>query len=127
MVNNVAPDHVSIGAIAEAAGVTVATIRYYEQMELVEPACRVGGKRRFTADTTGRVNFIRRAQQVGFNLVEIKAILDDKDRRWPDLVKAKIAALEQRRTELDSMIEVLAEIGSCGCSAVSACGRLDEF
>ncbi len=116
----------SIGWIAVQTDVTVATVRYYDEVGLIETAGRVGGKRRFTRDTVGRINFIRRAQASGFDLSEIKRILDDSDRSWPQLVDAKLAELETRRAELEEMIAMLAAIRDCGCEAVAKCPRIDE-
>lgn len=116
----------SIGWIAAKADVTVATVRYYDEVGLVEPAGRDGGKRRFTHDTVGRINFIRRAQASGFDLSEIRQLLDDEDRAWPQLVDAKLAELETRRTELDTMIAMLAAIRECGCEVVATCPRIDK-
>ena len=115
-----------IGTIAAAAGVTVATVRYYDELGLVEAAGRVGGKRRFTPDAVGRVNFIRRAQRAGFDLDEIKLLLDDDRRTWPELVASKIVELEARRAELDTMIDMLREVSDCGCAIVAACPRLGD-
>lgn len=132
--HNVEPPQVSepsvvivpIGSIAQDSGVTVATLRHYDQMGLIEPILRVGGKRRFTPDTVGRVNFIRRAQRAGFQLDEIKQLLDDRERRWPDVVQEKLQELHQRRRELDAVIDMLEQISECGCAVVADCSRLDQ-
>lgn len=80
---------------------------------------------RSAVDDHGRVSFIRRAQSAGFSLDDIKLILDDQHRRWPELVRDKIAELQRRRDELDTMIDQLHEIGECGCHVVADCPRLD--
>lgn len=118
---------VPIGEIAAETGATVSAIRYYEELGLVEAELRVGGKRRFHPDTIGRVSFVRRAQQTGFSLDEIRLILDDEAGGWIDLVDDKIANLRQRRDELDWMLSMLAEIRDCGCDAVASCPRSDMF
>jgi len=114
-----------IGAIASETGATVSAIRYYEQLGMIEARTRVGGKRRFHPDTIGRVSFIRRAQEVGFTLGEIRLILDDGAGEWLDLVDDKIADLAKRRKKLDWMILMLGEIRECGCDAVASCPRSD--
>ena len=69
-----------IGEVAETTGIAVSAVRYYADIGVISTASRVGGKRRFDADTVGRVSFIRRAQEVGFSLDEIRRILDDEHR-----------------------------------------------
>ena len=114
----------SIGAIAEATGVTVSAIRYYDDLGIVTTTRRVGGKRHFTPDVIGRVNFVRRAQDVGFTLDEIKAILDGDAGKVPSLVEAKIADLQDKRLRLDTMISMLEVLRECGCEEVTTCPRL---
>ena len=116
----------SIGSIADDAGVTIVTIRYYDEIGIIAATGRVGGKRRFTADTVGRIRFIRRAQTAGFSLDEIRLILDDQDRSWPQLVQARIAELHQRRAELDTVMDMLHNISECGCQVVADCGRFER-
>ena len=114
----------AIGELADATGVTVSTIRYYDGLGLVTPTGRVGGKRRFAVDAIGRVSFIRRAQQVGLTLDDIKTILDDRSRRWPEFVRIHRIELERRRAEVDTMISMLEEVERCGCDVVTECPRM---
>ena len=118
---------VSIGVIAEQTGVSVATVRYYDDIGLITAAGRVGGKRRFDQSTVGRVNFVRRCQATGFSLEEIGLILDDSSGQWQRLVTAKVDELRRSRDELDRMIAILEEVGRCGCSVVASCDRLPEL
>jgi len=120
-------DLLPIGRVARETGTTVSAIRYYEEIGLVAPQARVGGKRRFHPDVVGRISFIRRAQEVGFSLDEIRLILTDHVGGWPDLVDEKIATLTERRAKLDWMISMLGEIRDCGCDAVALCPRSDDL
>ncbi len=66
----------TIGGLAKAAGVNVETIRYYQRRGLIdEPRKPPGGQRRYPATTSAQLAFIRRAQQLGFTLAEIKELL----------------------------------------------------
>jgi len=114
-----------IGGIASETGSTVSAIRYYEEIGMIEARTRVGGKRRFHPDTIGRVSFIRRAQEAGFTLGEIRLILDDEAGGWLGLVDDKIADLAKRREKLEWMISMLSEIRDCGCEVVASCPRGD--
>lgn len=113
----------AIGEVADSTGVAVSAVRYYDEIGVITAATRIGGKRRFDPDTVGRVSFIRRAQEAGFSLGEIRTILDDTQGGWHDLVEAKLVELSERRDRLDTMIAMLAEIGDCGCAVVASCPR----
>lgn len=110
-----------IGELAAAAGVTARALRHYEELGLIASAARVGGKRRFDVDNIDRVTFIRRSQRVGFSLDEIRFLLDDTDGGWNEVVAQKLVALRAQRSELDSLIETLEGVQSCGCRSVTSC------
>jgi DNA-binding transcriptional MerR regulator len=65
-----------IGEVAERAGVSIDTVRYYERRRLLPCAPRTqGGFRVFTGDAVERVCFIKQAQELGFSLDEISTLL----------------------------------------------------
>lgn len=67
---------VRIGSVARDAGVRVPTLRYYERLGLLRPTGRTsGGFRTYATDAAARVLFIRRAQEMGFTLAEIRDLL----------------------------------------------------
>src|SRR5438046_5768460 len=69
-------DQLTIGRLAEAAEVNVETIRYYQRRGLLdEPDKPVGGQRRYSSADATRVAFIKRAQQLGFTLEEVKDLV----------------------------------------------------
>jgi MerR family mercuric resistance operon transcriptional regulator len=93
----------TIGRLAEAAGVHVETVRYYERRGLIErPPRPPDGYRRYTEDDLWRLQFIGRGKELGFTLAEIAEVLAGAGGS-PDAVvaaaEAKIAAVdaEQRR------------------------------
>ncbi len=71
-----------IGEVAERAGVSCRTLRYYEELRLLAPSGHsAGGARRYTEDDVGRLLRIRELQELmGFDLEEIGAILGAEDR-----------------------------------------------
>jgi len=115
----------AIGSLADATGVAVSALRYYDEVGLIDASTRVGGKRRFAPEVIGRVNFVRRAQGVGFTLDEIAAILDDNAGAWKGVVAQKLGSLRDRRDELESMISMLEAVEDCGCEVVSQCPRTE--
>ena len=65
-----------IGEVARRAGVGVETLRFYERAGLLDrPARTEGGYRLYDAETLKTLEFIKRAQSLGFTLAEIKRII----------------------------------------------------
>src|SRR6266851_534490 len=65
----------TIGAVAELAGKSPSSIRYYEQIGLLPPPARVSGRRRYDAATVRTLAVIDTGQRAGLTLDEIKALL----------------------------------------------------
>jgi MerR family mercuric resistance operon transcriptional regulator len=102
----------SIGSLANAADVNVETIRYYQRRGLLdEPAKPLGGHRRYSPSAATRVRFIKRAQQLGFTLEEIKDLLmleDDQNcRETRMLAEHKLDLIEERIADLTRMRRML--------------------
>lgn len=113
-------EELSIGRLAEAAGVNVETIRYYQRRGLLkEPAKPIGGHRRYSFAAARRVRFIKRAQQLGFTLDEITSLLALEDgrscRETRSLAEQKLAIIESRIEDLSRMRGLLrALVTQCG-------------
>src|SRR5687768_9446097 len=73
----------TIGQLAERAGVATSAIRFYEARGLIASERTTGNQRRYAASTLRRVAFIKTAQRIGLSLEEIGGAL---------------ATLPQRRT-----------------------------
>lgn len=89
-----------IGDIAHQTGVSVGTLRYYETLKLLYPVERgENSYRYYSEETVQQVQFIKKAQSLGFSLEEIRQILDVRDRGEPpcnlvqDLLAGKIEQL----------------------------------
>jgi len=99
---------ITIGRLAKAAGVNVETIRYYQRRGLIaEPTKPQGGHRRYPAGALERIAFIRRAQQLGFSLAEVKDLLQHSDgknhRETRRIAERKHASLELHIGQLRAM------------------------
>jgi DNA-binding transcriptional MerR regulator len=72
-----------IGDVAEETGLTTRTIRYYEEVGLLEPAARVtGGNRRYDHEDVERLRLIKRLREVvGLSLAEVKTFLEMESER----------------------------------------------
>ncbi|MBD1911327.1 MULTISPECIES: MerR family DNA-binding protein [unclassified Leptolyngbya] len=69
-----------IGAVAKESGLPIKTIRYYDELGLLKTYGRTEGNYRlFNSDVFGRLRFIKRAQNLGLTLLEIKEFLEVHD------------------------------------------------
>lgn len=67
---------ISIGAAARGSGVNIETIRFYERSGLLAaPPRTAGGHRVYDADGVKRLNFVRRARELGFTLGQVRDLL----------------------------------------------------
>lgn len=123
----------TIGALAKAAGVHVETIRYYQRRELLEEPLRpAGGIRRYGAGTVARIGFIKRAQDIGFTLEEIRELL--RLERTPgchdarDIAARKLALVETRIADLKRVRRVLGTlIAECNAGGARSCPIIDSL
>ena len=113
---------VTIGALADAAGVNVETIRFYQRKGLMpEPEKPYGSIRRYGAAELARVRFIKSAQRLGFSLEEVGELLKLEDgarcSEARQLAEQKLVAVRQKLSDLQRIESVLAGLVA-RCSAV---------
>jgi MerR family mercuric resistance operon transcriptional regulator len=106
---------ITIGDVAEAAGVGVETVRYYERRGLIsQPARAMGGYRRYGGGHVHRIRFIKRAQDLGFTLEEIESLLkleDGTDRRSiRRIASARLEETRRRIADLQRIERALAHL-----------------
>ena len=95
----------TIGRLAAAAGVHVETVRFYQRRGLlIEPSRTEGQVRRYSDADVERLRFIKRAQNVGFTLSEIQALLELRSRKSCRATRAlaatKLEFVEERLRDL---------------------------
>ena len=121
------PEELTIGQLARASDVNVETIRYYQRRELLdEPEKPLGGHRRYAPAAVRRIKFIRRAQQLGFTLEEVKNLLRLEDgggcRETRQIAEQKVTIIEARIAALKRMRSALRElIAQCGDERARTC------
>ena len=109
------PSVLTIGKLAEAAGINIETVRYYERRNLIEqPTKPEHGYRKYPQATLERILFIKRAQELGFTLDEITTLLtlsetschevQDLAEQKLDTVQAKIEDLQRLQTVLNNLV-----------------------
>lgn len=102
----------TIGQVAAQADVHVETIRYYQRLGLVgEPLRPLGGIRHYDGKTVARLRFIKRAQQLGFTLEEVRHLLALEDgqscRETRALAETKLSVIDARLADLRRMQKLL--------------------
>lgn len=105
----------TIGRVAEAAGINVETIRFYQRLGLLdEPDKPSGGVRRYGVEFVARLRFIKRAKQLGFSLAEVQRLLVLEDPqscgKARSLAAEKLALVENRIADLERMRSVLTDL-----------------
>lgn len=101
---------VLIGEVARRSGVAAKTLRYYEDIGLIEPPARdAAGYRDFGESVLGRVAFIRAAQAVGLSLGEIRSIVALRDDGKVPCGHV-LELLRSRAAEVDESIRQLREL-----------------
>lgn len=118
----------SIGHLAERAGVATSAIRFYESRGLIGSVRTTGNQRRYEQATLRRVAFIRTAQRIGLSLDEVGAALATLpagrtptkadwarlSRAWRPRLDEQIERIERLREKLDTCI-------GCGCLSLKKC------
>lgn len=110
----------NISKAAEATGLTPKTIRYYESIGLMSPANRRdNGYREYASQHIRQLKFIGHARELGFSLDECGELLgmyQKSDRKSADvkaMALARIADIEQKISQLETMRNSLKELASC--------------
>lgn len=130
-------DWLPIGEVARRSGVSVVTVRFYEEQGLVSSVRTVGNQRRFERHVLRRIAVVRAGQRFGLSLADIglalqslphdhpptKADWGRLSARWHALLTARIDAMARVRDGLTDCI-------GCGCLSLRSCpvwNRDDEL
>jgi MerR family redox-sensitive transcriptional activator SoxR len=121
--------HLTISEVARQVGLRPSAIRYYEQLKILPPARRVSGQRRYDLSAVHQLAILRRAQEVGFTLDEIRHLFfgfrksTPLSARWRSIAERKQTELDTQMKRIQSMKEVLQRLQTnCQCETVQQCG-----
>jgi len=124
----------TIGELAKAANVGVETIRYYHRCGLLPmPEREYGSYRRYPPQSLERLQFIRRAQALGFTLDEVRALLQFNDglscQMARTLAEHKLQVVEERLRDLRILrTELRKVIAQCQANRKEAsCPLIEEL
>lgn len=119
---------ISIGPLARSAGVGVDTVRYYEREGLLpRPRRSASGYRSYTQETVARLQFIRRAKDLGFSLEDIRDLLALSTDREHGVLGVRQRA-ESRLADVDRRLRELRRVQRGLKQLIDACpghGPLD--
>ncbi|MAZ09522.1 MULTISPECIES: Hg(II)-responsive transcriptional regulator [unclassified Limnobacter] len=114
----------TIGGLAQSAGVNVETIRYYQRVGmLAQPVKPLQGARKYGAGDIKQIRFIKRAQLLGFTLAEVSELLvlsnASSCRETQDLAESKLKSVSERIRDLTIMQDTLLQL-------VARCNATDD-
>ena len=129
-------ERLTIGRLARLGGVNLETVRYYERQGLLtKPPRTASGYRAFPREAARRLRFIKRAQELGFSLREIRDLLSLRMR--PGTSRADIQPrAHAKMVDVDRKIQSLQAIRKAlrtltdrcdGCGPISACPILESL
>jgi MerR family transcriptional regulator, redox-sensitive transcriptional activator SoxR len=121
---------VTIGSLAEQAGLRPSAIRYYERLGLLPPPPRRSGRRDYDPDAVAQLAVVQFALSTGFSLRDTKQLVRGFSKgtpaasRWRELAAAKtrdLDALIARATAMKSLLDRIST--NCRCDTLLQCGR----
>ncbi len=112
----------TIGKVANAAGVGVETVRYYERLGLITQPKRPnrGGARDYDDNTVARLRFIRQAKDIGFSLAEIAELLALRDGGAAGCQSVRARAILKRR-DIEDKLSKLKDMRDSLDDPIAAC------
>ena len=109
----------NIGKAAKLAGLTVKTVRYYSDIELIKPEVnKINGYRDYSEEDLAKLQFIAKARKFDFSLGECKELLalyentERSSREVKALTLEKISEIDFKLKELYSLKEQLSALAS---------------
>ncbi|MFG2887849.1 MerR family transcriptional regulator [Streptomyces sp. NPDC048297] len=124
-------EHLRRGQVAEAAGVNIQTLRYYERRGLLaEPQRSSGGHRLYGDDAVTALRVIKAAQRLGFTLDEVAELLETGRHRHgrpaaglQERAKTKLAEVDAKIADLTTIRTALLSAVEAGCDDLAVCAR----
>ena len=119
----------TISEVARQVGLRPSAIRYYEQMKILPAARRISGQRRYDLSAVHQLAVLRRAQEVGFTLEEIRQLFfgfrksTPLSKRWRKIAARKQIELDAQLNRIQAMKDLLERLQSvCECDTLNQCG-----
>lgn len=123
-------EELTIGEVAERAGIRASAIRYYESVEVLPAPQRINGRRRYDSRVFDRLAVIQIAQHAGFTVAEIRTLFNDftseipASARWEALASQKLIEVDALMRRVQAMKGILEEILlRCRCLTLDECAQ----
>ncbi len=118
-----APQHLTIGRLAAMADVSANAVRFYEREGLMHvPAKTASGYRLYGAEAVQRLRFIKQAQQCGFTLAEIQALLQLRDETSSCCNDVRSKVIE-KKFELEARIKAMKAMSKALDQLIADCSN----
>jgi MerR family transcriptional regulator, redox-sensitive transcriptional activator SoxR len=121
----------TIGEVAQLAGLRTSAIRYYESIGVLPEAERDCGQRRYTKETVRQLQVIGVAKRAGFSLGEARLLLAAESEGSPAYEQLRELA-QQKLPQVDALIERaqamrqwLSTATACGCETLDGCALFE--
>ena len=119
----------TIGEVAERAGLRTSAVRYYEEVGILPPPERVNGRRKYGPEAVERLEVVRFAQSAGLTLDEIRVLFHGFGEdvppppKWREVATRKLRELDEQTARIERMRSVLEATLDCGCVTLEDCAR----
>jgi|SRR6266478_8232256 len=120
----------TIGEVAQRAGIRPSAIRYYESVKVLPAPRRINGRRQYDSSVLERLAVIQLAQQAGFTVSEIRTLFNSfaadipASIRWQEPARQKLAEVDALICRAQAMRRLLEEeLLRCHCLTLEECGR----
>jgi len=116
------PRRWSISQLARDAGVNLETIRYYERIGMLrQPRKPSRGWRQYDEDALRRIQFIKRCQELGFTLAEVRELLELRSSKSPRTCKRVRTKAANKLEQIDGKIRDLVAVRKALSELAQAC------
>jgi MerR family transcriptional regulator, redox-sensitive transcriptional activator SoxR len=123
-------EELTIGEVAERAGIRASALRYYESVEVLPTPQRVNGCRRYDSRVFDRLAIIQMAQEAGFTVAEIRTLFNGftmettASARWETLARQKLVEVDALMIRAQTMKRILEEqLLRCRCLTLDECAQ----
>ncbi len=119
--------YMSIGEVADKAGIAASAIRFYERQGVLPAAQRVHGRRHYQADVLEHIRIVQMAQAVGFSIEEIRLLLHDfpagtpPSLRWQRFAGQKLTEIDALLRRANAIKQILQQGLQCQCATFTEC------
>ena len=120
----------TIGKLAELAGVGVETVRFYQRKKLLREPKAIRAFRTYNEEDAQRITFIKKAQDLGFTLNEVKDLLElnTKPRITCGAVKQKtLQKIEEIKTKINDLERMKSSLEKLACACDGNQDSIKQF